>query len=405
METTSPARRIRYSSSPNSRVVSATSAPPRVTRRRGRVERHLADRQHGRPCGRAPAQQRAQPGQQHHVRERLGQVVVGAAVEPVGLVVLAVLGREHQHRHPVLFGPQRPDHLVAGQAGQHHVEDHRVVVAVAGRVRARSARRRRRRRRSPPPAARAAARRPAAPRPRPPAAARHHRVPRRSAPAQHALSGLTASRTAHDGRHARPLLPAGPAVAAPGRGRRRRHRRRRWPSARSPPRPTRPLPAAHRGPAPRRRADGPAGRPLRHRRRNADLGLPALPGSAAAAAPTSRRCSPARTRCGSGTPARPGPGRPARHARRDRRDPQRHRPVDLVQPGQHRDPPHDPGRWQPQRARRPAFRPACRPPCPAARSRRSRLADLALAAIEPEHRGHHAEHRQRSPAAPRTSWS
>ena len=90
--------------------------------------------QHGRPLGRAAAQQRPQPGQQDDVRERLGQVVVGAAVQPVGLVVLAVLGREHQHRHPVLLGPQLPHHPVAGEAGQHHVQDHRVVPAVPGQL-------------------------------------------------------------------------------------------------------------------------------------------------------------------------------------------------------------------------------------------------------------------------------
>src|SRR5215207_1749555 len=86
----------------------------------GRVEREVAGGQHGRARRGTPAQQRAQPRHQHHVRERLGQVVVSAHVQAVGLVVLAVLGREHEHRHPVAVGPQPLADPVAGQAGQHH---------------------------------------------------------------------------------------------------------------------------------------------------------------------------------------------------------------------------------------------------------------------------------------------
>ena len=52
--------------------------------RPGRAQ--VAGRQHrGRPRP-APAHQRAQPGQQHHVRERLGQEVVGAGVQRLRLV-------------------------------------------------------------------------------------------------------------------------------------------------------------------------------------------------------------------------------------------------------------------------------------------------------------------------------
>ena len=76
--------------------------------------------------GRAP-EQRAQPGEQHDEGERLGEVVVGTEVEPVGLVVLAVLGRRQQDRRPDALGPQPPGDLVAAQPGQHHVQDDRVV--------------------------------------------------------------------------------------------------------------------------------------------------------------------------------------------------------------------------------------------------------------------------------------
>jgi len=52
------------------------------------------------------------------------------------LVVLAVLGRQDQHRHPVAFGAQPLAHLVAGQAGQHEIEHHGVVPALPGQVQA-----------------------------------------------------------------------------------------------------------------------------------------------------------------------------------------------------------------------------------------------------------------------------
>src|SRR5580704_5567758 len=90
--TTWPARRSKYSSSANSRAVSSTAAGPRRT--------------------------------------------IRAEVEPVGLVILAVLGGQDEHRHPVLLGPQLRADLVAGQARQHDVEHHAVVAALAGHVQA-----------------------------------------------------------------------------------------------------------------------------------------------------------------------------------------------------------------------------------------------------------------------------
>src|SRR5215472_14386714 len=57
------------------------------------------------PRLRATAQQRPQPGGEHHVGEGLGEVVVRAQVQPVGLVVLPVLGGQDQDRDPVLLCP------------------------------------------------------------------------------------------------------------------------------------------------------------------------------------------------------------------------------------------------------------------------------------------------------------
>ncbi len=101
---------------------------------RGRIEHQVTDREDGRAGSGPAAQQGAQPGEQHDERERLGHVVVGAQIQRVGLVVLAVLGGEHQDRHPVLGFAQRLDDAVARQARQHDVQDHRVVVTLRGRV-------------------------------------------------------------------------------------------------------------------------------------------------------------------------------------------------------------------------------------------------------------------------------
>ncbi len=80
-------------------------------------------------CGRlGAAEQRPHAGQQLHHAERLGQVVVGAQVEPVGLVELVALGREH-HDGDVPCGrlaPQAAQHREAVHIGQHDVEEHEV---------------------------------------------------------------------------------------------------------------------------------------------------------------------------------------------------------------------------------------------------------------------------------------
>ena len=88
--------------------------------------------EHRRARRRAAADQRAQPRQQHDERERLRQEVVGAGVERLGLVVLAVLGGEDEDRRPHAFVAQRAAHLVAVHAGQEDVEHDGVVRALPG---------------------------------------------------------------------------------------------------------------------------------------------------------------------------------------------------------------------------------------------------------------------------------
>src|ERR1700722_13696799 len=103
-------------------------------RARSGVELEVPGPQYGWPRPPPPPQQRPQPRRQHDVGKRLDQVVVRADVEPVGQVVLAVLGRQEEQRHPVLPGPQLHADGVAGHAGQHDVEDDAVVSALTGHM-------------------------------------------------------------------------------------------------------------------------------------------------------------------------------------------------------------------------------------------------------------------------------
>ena len=105
------------------RDVDVAAAAPVRDRVEGEVAGGVDDR--ARSAG-AP-EQRAQPGEEHDERERLGEEVVGAGVERLGLVVLAVLGGEHEDRRPVAAVAQLLAHLVAVDARQHDVEHDRVV--------------------------------------------------------------------------------------------------------------------------------------------------------------------------------------------------------------------------------------------------------------------------------------
>ena len=73
-----------------------------------------------------------QVGQQLGGCERLGHVVVGAAVEAGDLVGYGVARGEQQHRHADAFAAQLGHHGEAVHLRQHHVEDDHVVVAAFG---------------------------------------------------------------------------------------------------------------------------------------------------------------------------------------------------------------------------------------------------------------------------------
>jgi hypothetical protein len=98
----------------------------------GRVEAQVAGLEHGRALAGAPAQQRPQPRQQDRIRERLGEVVVGAVVERLDLVPLALLGGQHEDRGPDPLAAQGRAEPVAVDAGQHDVQHDHVVGVLAG---------------------------------------------------------------------------------------------------------------------------------------------------------------------------------------------------------------------------------------------------------------------------------
>ena len=78
------------------------------------------------------AKQRAEARQEHDERERLGEVVVSAGVQRLGLVVFTVFRGEHQYRRPVACFAQVLAHLEAVHARQHDVENDHVVTVLGG---------------------------------------------------------------------------------------------------------------------------------------------------------------------------------------------------------------------------------------------------------------------------------
>ena len=76
---------------------------------------------------RAPAVERPEPEHELLELERLGEVVVGAELEPGGLVVETVGRGEHEDRHAAAGGDDAPGDLVTGRSGNVPVEDGDVV--------------------------------------------------------------------------------------------------------------------------------------------------------------------------------------------------------------------------------------------------------------------------------------
>ena len=81
-----------------------------------------------RPSDGAAPQQRAHPRDELADAERLGQVVVGAALEAEHLVGLFAPRRQHQDRHVAVhrLAPHRPAHRHAVEPRQHQVENQQI---------------------------------------------------------------------------------------------------------------------------------------------------------------------------------------------------------------------------------------------------------------------------------------
>jgi hypothetical protein len=111
----------------NSRAVSSTVRPAAGAQ----VERDVAGAQERGLDGALVAQARAHAREQLLEAERLGHVVVGAALEPGDLVADVVAGGEDHDRHSLARGAQLAQHRRAVLAGQPEVEDQQVELVVA----------------------------------------------------------------------------------------------------------------------------------------------------------------------------------------------------------------------------------------------------------------------------------
>ena len=105
------------------------ATPSLVSRR---IEAQVANLNDRRPLALSAPDQGSKPGQQLGEGERLGQVIVGPAVEPGNAVLERAASGKHQHWRPDPLLAQAPAGLEAVDAGQDHVENDRVVTASAG---------------------------------------------------------------------------------------------------------------------------------------------------------------------------------------------------------------------------------------------------------------------------------
>jgi hypothetical protein len=78
---------------------------------------------------RAAANDRAQARPQLGDRERLGQIVVGARIEPGDPILDCIPCRQHQHGSPDVVRAQSCAQLESIEPRQHHIEHDRVIVA------------------------------------------------------------------------------------------------------------------------------------------------------------------------------------------------------------------------------------------------------------------------------------
>ena len=97
------------------------------------VHFQIADIELGLHRGRAaPAQQCLDAGQQFRESEGLGQIVVGARLQPADPVVHLAQRAQKQNRRDLLGGPQGLDDGKPIQLGQHPIDDDQVEMAAGG---------------------------------------------------------------------------------------------------------------------------------------------------------------------------------------------------------------------------------------------------------------------------------
>ncbi len=77
-----------------------------------------------------PTQQRTHAGAQHRQREGLGEVVIGAQVEPAYDVLLSIASGEQQNRNFVPRLAQALQYLQTGDPGEHYVQQHEIDVGI-----------------------------------------------------------------------------------------------------------------------------------------------------------------------------------------------------------------------------------------------------------------------------------
>ena len=151
-DTTRPRWCIRYERTRNSWLVSFTGVPSTRDAGEPRIERDRAAAELRRAPGRSTRRMSAAQPREHFLHpERLGDVVVGAAVDALHLLVPAAARGQDQHR--ASRGRRRASARSTRQAvdpRQPEVEDHRVVAVRSARENRRARRRRRSRPRSRP---------------------------------------------------------------------------------------------------------------------------------------------------------------------------------------------------------------------------------------------------------------
>lgn len=100
----------------------------------GAVEHHVAVRQLRHQLAVATADQRLQARRHFGQRERLAQIIVGAALQPADSLLQRVAGGEDQDRHVLPGLAPLAQQIQTVEARQAEIEDHRVVRRTVQRI-------------------------------------------------------------------------------------------------------------------------------------------------------------------------------------------------------------------------------------------------------------------------------